>query len=283
MSRKSFGRGFIVIITVALSLLVLKYLTGTSLPAFAANLYLRGANTLKITYAADVFEAAKLNGMYVGSKKDAPLDCARIMHLNQLNSYADSLLMQCAHQFGGYAYKPSSGPPAGGRRYYSPANYGGADVDVITGEDSSNYPKVTQSESFVWGNGNTVIVQYNDSIGRHAYPTPSNSSGLSYSTDGGASFTRILPSPFSTGHGDNRGDPIVVYNAKLQTWFAGDLVSATSSGGCGQGMGIGLWTSPDGINWSVGGCAHNNDLGPSQMGGDDRESMWVDNNPDSQY
>ena len=40
---------------------------------------------------------------------------------------------------------------------------------------------------------------------------------------------------------------------------------------CG-GHGIGLWTSPDGINWTVGACAHNNSF-------DDRESFWVDNNP----
>src|SRR5438552_12184650 len=77
-------------------------------------------------------------------------------------------------------------------------------------------------------------------------------------------------SPFASGHGTNYGDPIVVYNARLSTWFAGDLAT-----GCG-GQGIGLWTSSDGSNWSVGACAHTG-------GDDDRESMWVDNNPASPF
>ena len=51
-------------------------------------------------------------------------------------------------------------------------------------------------------------------------------------------------------------------------WFAGDLAT-----GCG-GFGIGLWSSPDGINWTASGCAHNG-------GNDDRASMWVDNDPTS--
>ena len=110
----------------------------------------------------------------------------------------------------------------------------------------------------------TVVVNYNDHITDNSY------SGASYSTDGGATFTEIHPPPFATGHGTNYGDPIVVYNQKLGKWFAGDLVT-----GCG-GQGIGLWTSPDGINWTAGACAHNG-------GGDDRESMWVDNDPSSAH
>ena len=58
----------------------------------------------------------------------------------------------------------------------------------------------------------------------------------------------------------------MVFNQKLNKWFAGDLAS-----GCG-GQGIGLWTSPDGITWTTGVCPHSNSA-------DDRESFWVDNNP----
>jgi hypothetical protein len=105
----------------------------------------------------------------------------------------------------------------------------------------------------------TIVVNYNDVDG-------SQYSGTSYSTDDGATFTQIVPAPFSTGHGLNYGDPIVVYNQKLDKWFAGDLVT-----GCG-GFGIGMWSSPDGRTWTPEACAHN---GSS----DDRESMWVDNNP----
>ena len=134
---------------------------------------------------------------------------------------------------------------------------------LVSNRSCTSGSTCTKSESMVWHSAkvgdNTVVVNYNDHNGN-------NYSGTSYSTDGGATFTQILPAPFSSGHGENYGDPIVVYNLKLQKWFAGDL-----AGGCG-GQGIGTWSSPDGINWTVGPCAHNNS-------GDDRESMWVDNNP----
>ncbi|PYL60382.1 MAG: hypothetical protein DMF31_04735, partial [Verrucomicrobia bacterium] len=92
--------------------------------------------------------------------------------------------------------------------------------------------------------------------------------GLSYSTDNGATWH--ASQPLCSGHGTNFGDPIVVYNARLGMWFAGDLAT-----GCG-GQGIGVWTSPDGITWTTGACAHNGTQ-------DDRESMWVDNNPTSPF
>src|SRR5205823_45913 len=110
-----------------------------------------------------------------------------------------------------------------------------------------------------------VVIAYNDS--RDA---PSNYSGISHSTNGGGSFTRILPSPFATGHGTNFGDPIIVYNNKLGKWFAGFLAT-----GCG-GQGIGLWTSTNATSWVTGACA----VVESQA---DRESMWVDNTTTSPH
>jgi hypothetical protein len=137
-------------------------------------------------------------------------------------------------------------------------------IDVITGTETVPH---THSESMVWStpDGQTVVVNYNDSN-----TAPSNYSGVSVSLDSGQTFTRILPAPFATGHGTNFGDPIVVYNNALGKFFAGDLAT-----GCG-GQGVGLWSSPDGMNWSVGACAH---IGSS----DDRESMWVDNNAGSPF
>jgi len=111
--------------------------------------------------------------------------------------------------------------------------------------------------------GNTIVANYNDHNGSGL-----EYSGTSFSVDAGVHFKEILPPPFGTGHGDNFGDPIVVFNSKLNKWFAGDLAD-----GCG-GQGIGLWTSSDGKTWTAGACAHNNS-------GDDRESMWVDNEPSS--
>ncbi len=107
----------------------------------------------------------------------------------------------------------------------------------------------------------TVVVNYNDETN-----SGGDYSGVSYSLDGGTTFTQIIPSPFGTGHGTNYGDPIVVFNSKLNMWFAGDLAT-----GCG-GQGVGMWKSPDGQNWTTASCAHNSS-------NDDRESMWVDNSP----
>ena len=133
---------------------------------------------------------------------------------------------------------------------------------LVSNRSCTSGSTCTKSESNVWHSAkagdNTVVVNYNDHNG-------ANYSGLSYSLDGGTTFTEILPPPLGTGHGENYGDPIVVYNLKQQQWYAGDLVT-----GCG-GLGIGVWTSPDGINWTTGACVHTGS-------NDDRESFWVDNN-----
>jgi len=137
---------------------------------------------------------------------------------------------------------------------------------LVSNRTCSSNTSCTHSESMVWhspaAGSNTVVVNYNDD-----YPGGgSNYSGTSFSTDGGNTFTQILPPPFSTGWGTNYGDPLMVYNLKLGLWFGGDLAT-----GCG-GFGLGLWSSPDGQNWTPASCAHNGD-------DDDRPSMWVDNNP----
>jgi DNA-binding beta-propeller fold protein YncE len=183
----------------------------------------------------------------------------------QLNLEASEILVECgvlpAGAGTGESESPASGPEG---------SFPGSDVNVITGAET--YPHVTQSESFVWSHGNTIVVTYNDSRG--ATESPTNLSGVSVSHDGGETFTRLLPSPF-TGHRRNRGDPVVVYNEKLGKWFAGFLVAEEGTGSCGA-KGMGMWTSTNGDTWTVGACAH---IGSN----DDRESMWVDNNPASPF
>jgi hypothetical protein len=130
----------------------------------------------------------------------------------------------------------------------------------------SSSSSCTKSESNAWAstkNPNQIVVNYNDSAGNGSSYT-----GTSYSSDGGVTFHEIQPPPFLNGHGGNFGDPIVVFNSKLNKFFAGDLASS-----CG-GFGIGLWTSNNGKTWATGSCAHNG-------GSDDRESFWVDNNATS--
>jgi hypothetical protein len=182
------------------------------------------------------------------------IDCSQIRSLRLLeqeNLRAGAALIEC-------------GITPGGRRTVRREAEAPAPPNVlVSNRDCANSSSCTKSESAVWASpdGQTIVVNYNDHQN-------SQFSGVSYSTDSGATFTEIEPPPFATGHGSNFGDPVVVYNQKLHMWYAGDLVTQ-----CG-GFGIGLWTSPDGINWTPGGCAFSG-------GNTDRESMWVDNDPTS--
>jgi hypothetical protein len=139
-------------------------------------------------------------------------DCARVAALGKrhpLNLGFGRVRIGCGLTAGGSAtsQQASAAPPP------SPGN-----IDVITGTET--YPHVTQSESMIATNGSIVVVNYNDSQN----DANDQYSGVSVSTNGGATFTRLLPAPFATGHGDNFGDPLVVYNAKLGKFFAGDIV-----------------------------------------------------------
>ena len=198
-------------------------------------------------------------------------DCSKIWEKGidkQDNMRAGAIMIACGLTEGGSA--PAEADTSGKSTFSrwisnllpAPLFIGGPDSDVILPDAAS--PKVTQSESMEWGGpNNTWVVNYNDSrTSGGCY------SGLSYSTDNGVTWH--ASQPLCSGHGTNYGDPIVVYNAALNTWFAGDLAT-----GCG-GQGIGLWTSTNGVTWATGACAHN---GSS----DDRESMWVDNNPASPH
>ena len=189
------------------------------------------------------------------------IDCSQIQALHlmeQENMGAGRVLIECGILSGGHPADPESVPA-------------GAPNIRVSNRKCKSASGCTHAESMVWGStkdgGQTVVVNYNDDY----YGDGTDYSGTSYSTDGGATFHEISPPPFATGHGTNWGDPIVVFNSKLNLFFAGNLVE-----GCGGGSigGTGLWTSSNGKKWTVGACAH---LGTV----DDRESMWVDNEPTS--
>jgi len=182
------------------------------------------------------------------------IDCSQITQhrlLVQDNMRAGKALIECGIVAGG-------GPVLRGESeegYPTPPNV------LVSNRTCTSQTSCTKSESMVWANGCTIVVNYNDhNVGQY--------SGTSVSTDCGATFNELATPPFASGHGTNYGDPIVVYNKKLGLWFAGDLVT-----GCG-GQGIGLWSSPNGSTWTTAACAHNGSF-------DDRESMWVDNDPTS--
>ncbi len=196
-------------------------------------------------------------------------DCAQINALGihkQENFRAGAIMIACGEAQGGSAL-PYAAFSQLLHRVTAPATYGGTDVDVITGTDSISHP--TQSETYTLANPdnpNQIVVTYNDSRTASA-----NYSGASYSNDGGATFTRLNPNPFSSGHGTNFGDPVTLYSKPTSSFFAVFLAT-----GCG-GQGIGAWKSVDGgVTWATGACIHN---GSS----DDRESGWSDTNPSSPF
>jgi hypothetical protein len=186
------------------------------------------------------------------------IDCSQInaLHLlQQDNLRAGRALIECGIIQGG---RPTTGKQEA-EAYPQPPNI------LVSNRSCIGPTTCTKSENMVASSpdGQTIVVNYNDHPDNYA-----TIAGTSYSTNGGATFTEIEPPPFVTGHGTVFGDPIAGFNKKLNLFFAGDL-----SVGCG-GQGIGLWTSPDGINWTTGACAHSGHA-------DDRDSMWIDNDPTS--
>ncbi|CAN5676682.1 hypothetical protein BH20VER1_BH20VER1_20150 [soil metagenome] len=129
-----------------------------------------------------------------------------------------------------------------------------ADVNLITGTET--HPKVTQDGGHTWVHGNTVVVVYNESR-----ESPANYSGVSVSTDGGQTFTRLNPSPF-VDLGSNFGTPTVFYSVRAARWFVSSL--ATNCGG----QGFGQWESTNGTMWTNSGCVFSGTNA-------DNLSMWV--------
>jgi len=197
-------------------------------------------------------------------------DCASIRPLGidkQENFLAGSIMIACGEAQGGSPLSYGAFSQLLYNTVTAPMVYGGADVDLVTGAENISHP--TQSETYTLANPdnpNQIVVTYNDSRTASA-----NYSGASFSSDGGATFTRLNPSPFASGHGTNFGDPVTLYNKPTTTFFG--IFLAT---GCG-GQGIGAWKSTDGgVTWATGACIHNG-------GSDDRESGWSDNNPSSPF
>ena len=201
-------------------------------------------------------------GASAGGTEDSCATVEQYSLERQTNIHAAQILASCGRgETGGFALHEFSAL----RRLGATApELGGVDRDVTAGAGDV-LPHITQSETQTWAEGNTTVVTYNDSK-----TAPSCYSGGSVSQDNGTSWTYLNSRPFCTGHGTGFGDPVVVYDRAHTKWVAIFLAS-----GCG-GQGLGVWTSPDGVTWSTGACAHN---GSS----DDRESGWVDNDPSSPF
>ena len=151
----------------------------------------------------------------------------------------------------------------------APLTFGAADVNLVTGTET--FPNTTQSETFTTANPDNpdqVCVAFNDSRGANF----SNFSGISCSTDGGATFTRVTTAAGRSPFDNTFGDPVVLYNSPTGTWFT---VWLDGNGGCTLG-GFKSTNPLDPTSWATHFCVHS-------AGGDDRESGWADNNPSSPH
>jgi len=203
-------------------------------------------------------------------------DCASIQSqqiYKQENLRAGALMIYCGQAVGG-SVDPDAIPSGQTSQFVAellaPA-LGTSDVDLITGADTGSH--ITQSETFVAANPdnpNEIVVAFNDS--RNVTANPINISGASVSTDGGATFTRLTKSNGQSPFSNTLGDPVILYNRPTQTWF-----TAWIDLGCGsQGLGGYKSTNPSDPNSWTHYCAHTGF-------GDDRESGWADNNPNSPF
>jgi hypothetical protein len=205
-------------------------------------------------------------------------DCATIHEkgIDRMENFrAGRIMIACGEAEGG----GSSSPAAAFSQFVqkllpapmAPLAYGGADVDLITGTETS--PHVTQSETYTTANPdnpNEVFVAFNDSRGRNANPI--NISGGAFSSDGGLTFTRLTKASGQSPFDNTEGDPVILYNKSTATW----LTVWIGDGQCGGGLGGYKSTTPGDPNSWTHYCVHN---GAS----DDRESGWAENNPASPF
>ena len=148
----------------------------------------------------------------------------------------------------------------------APLAYGAADVDLVTGTETP--PHIIQSETYTTANPDNpdeICVAFNDSRGAAV----NQFSGVSCSTDGGMTFTRVTNASGQGPFANTFGDPVILYNKPTQTWFT---VWLDGNGSCT--LGGYKSTNPSDPNSWTHFCVHTN-------GSDDRESGWADNNPSS--
>src|SRR5438552_1679187 len=146
-------------------------------------------------------------------------DCATIYEkgINKMESLRAGLIMiACGEAEGGGSGSPSSAFSRLIQKLEAPLAYGAADVDLVTGTE--NPPHIIQSETYSTANPDNpdqICVAFNDS--RSA--TSNNFSGLSCSTDGGTTFTRVTKATGQSPFANTFGDPVVLFHEPSQTWL----------------------------------------------------------------
>jgi hypothetical protein len=178
------------------------------------------------------------------------------------------IMIACGESTGGSASPGNRFARIAQKLLPAPLVYGATDVDLVTGTETP--PSIIQSETFTTANPDNpdeICAAFNDSKCGNS----SNFSGISCSTDGGLTFTRVLNAGGCSPFASTFGDPVILYNKPTQTWFT---VWLDGSGSCTLG-GYKSTTPEDPNSWTHF-CVHTN-------GGDDRESGWADNNPSSPF
>src|SRR5947207_980467 len=179
-------------------------------------------------------------------------DCSQIRPMGidkQENFRSGAILIFCHEAEGGSAslFDDSSNII---EKVLGPLAFGASDVDLVTGTETP--PHIIQSETYTSANPDNpleVVVAYNDSRGAAG----SNFSGLSVSTDGGITFTRVTTASGQSPFTNTFGDPVILYNRPTTTWFTVWL-----DAGCGSsGLGGYKSTNPsDATSWTHY-CVHN--------------------------
>src|SRR5215467_11761543 len=198
-------------------------------------------------------------------------DCSKIHELgiDRMEGFrAGRIMIACGEATGGVG-TPSNGLVNLARKLLpAPLAYGATDVDLVTGTETS--PHIIQSETYSTANPDNpdeVCVAFNDSRGAAV----NQFSGVSCSTDGGMTFTRVTNASGQGPFANTFGDPVILYNKPTQTWFT---VWLDGNGSCTLG-GFKSSNPEDPNSWTHF-CVHSN-------GSDDRESGWSDNNPSSPH
>ena len=255
----------------------LRVLIALVVVAAGAFLALAGSGALSSNGFHFTYQQVGKNKIIVTS--DDPLvpagfDCSKIQseHIDrQENFRAQAIMIACGEAQGGGGGSTFETFVHNIKNFFTPQTFGGADVDLITGAETS--PNVTQSETYSAvnpDNANEIFVAYNDSRGRNA--TPINISGASISTDGGTTFTRLTTAGGQGPFAGTEGDPVAMYHKPSSTWLTVWLDTACGTQGLG---GYKSSTPSNAASWTHF-CVHNNSA-------DDRESGWADNNPASPF
>src|SRR5882757_6709572 len=198
-------------------------------------------------------------------------DCSKIHQLgiDRMEGFRAGLIMiACGEATGGSGSPGNTLVNLVKKLLPVPLAYGAADVDLVTGTETP--PHIIQSETYTTANPDNpdeICATFNDS----KCADSNNFSGISCSTDGGMTFTRVLNTGGCSPFANTFGDPVVLYNKPTGTWFT---VWIDANGSCTLG-GYKSSTPLVATSWTHF-CVHSN-------GGDDRESGWADNDSSSPH